>query len=159
MSDGGFEFVAARSQVATTVNGDSAQIFGSRMNPHLTSDVDRCTIHEGYTCDPQQLGDYVTGNVVAIVNPFYDADLDSGYLPLYIVTDPYKVTNLDYSKYKLIPLTPEANYVRVHGKKEETEATLLTGTGRAQPSKVYAVPDIIVADACGFAEKILNRRI
>lgn len=159
MSKGGFEFLAAHSEVTTTQGGDSAQILGSRMNPELIDQASRSTIDESYLCDPQQLGDYLTGNVVAISNPFYEAKLESGRVPLYLVTSPYKVTDIDYKKYKMIPLNPDTEYVRVHGKKEETEATLLTSTGRAQPSQIYAVPDIIVADACGFSEKILNRRI
>lgn len=159
MSDGGFEFSPSLSEIANTYSGESVHVLGSRINPQLADDIEVSSVEDSYVCEPTYLDDYVTGNVVAITNPFYEFELTSDELPMYVVTTPYKIRDLDHHKYKMMPLNPKANYVRVHGEKEETEATLLTGTGRAEPANVYPVPDVLIADACGFSEEIISRRI
>lgn len=155
----GFTIDDHRAKKSTIKNDKEVTILGTRMSPTEVDESPVSTVKKEYRCEHLPPHNYVPGNVVAIPNPFYKPDLDENKTPLYIVTSPYEVNTFDVTKFKMIPLNPNAEYVRIHTQSEEDESTLLTDTGKAHPTSTYAVPDIVVADACGKSEKMLNRRI
>lgn len=151
----GYIFNELLSKKETTLGGTDVFILGSKIHPENRINTGTTTISEENITNPRSIDDFKIGNIIAIDNVFTESN---GY-DLYVLTSPYEVNSYSTKKHQLLPLDDDLEPLRLYLNEEKEKLTVSTKVGRIENVNLYPVPDVIIAEAFGFAEKLVKRKI